>query len=112
MARTAHIKKYLKPAELARIAERICDRRSGVGADGILYLSKSKVATRTFSIYNADGSWAEKSGNGLRIAGLHTYRLNKKKKNKFETATGIDAVSLEKRTEIGWLLKTELGKPS
>lgn len=104
-------KKYLKPAELSRIAEHICDRRSGVGADGILYLSKSRKATRKFTIYNSDGSWAEKSGNGLRIAGLHMHRLNKKKKNTFETTTGINRVILEKRTEHGWMLQTELGKP-
>jgi diaminopimelate epimerase len=47
-------------ADLARAA---CDRRRGVGADGLI----SVVGTR-WTLLNADGSPAESSGNGLRCA--------------------------------------------
>jgi diaminopimelate epimerase len=46
--------------ELARAA---CERRTGVGADGLI----SVVANR-WTLFNADGSRAESSGNGLRCA--------------------------------------------
>ena len=46
----------------------ICDRHRGAGADGVLVLWPSDSPTR-LRIYNPDGSIAEKSGNGLRIAG-------------------------------------------
>ena len=51
----------LSRSRLGKLAVEICARRSGVGADGILYLSASRKADRKFDIYNADGSWAEKS---------------------------------------------------
>ncbi|HVT78212.1 MAG TPA: diaminopimelate epimerase [Acidimicrobiales bacterium] len=49
------------------LARRLCDRRYGVGADGLLHLSKQNVrADLTMTLHNADGSPAEMSGNGLR----------------------------------------------
>jgi diaminopimelate epimerase len=49
------------------LARRLCDRRFGVGADGLLHLSKRDVrADLTMTLHNADGSPAEMSGNGLR----------------------------------------------
>ncbi|GAA5213709.1 diaminopimelate epimerase [Corallincola platygyrae] len=49
----------------------ICHRTYGVGADGILL---SFTGLRTVSIYNSDGSEAEKSGNGLRIFAYHLIK--------------------------------------
>jgi diaminopimelate epimerase len=49
------------------LARRLCDRRFGIGADGLLHLSKQDVrADLTMTLHNADGSPAEMSGNGLR----------------------------------------------
>jgi diaminopimelate epimerase len=53
---------------LARLAPQICDRHRGVGADGILAFDAETFSVRVF---NPDGSEAEKSGNGLRIAACH-----------------------------------------
>jgi len=50
---------------LAKLAPRICDRQRGIGADGILAFDLGTLSVRVF---NPDGSEAEKSGNGLRIA--------------------------------------------
>ncbi len=47
---------------------RLCDRRRGVGADGLLAFDPRERSVRVF---NPDGSEAEKSGNGLRIAACH-----------------------------------------
>jgi diaminopimelate epimerase len=46
----------------------ICDRHTGVGSDGILAVVEAADADFGLRIYNPDGSEAEKSGNGLRIA--------------------------------------------
>jgi diaminopimelate epimerase len=49
------------------LARRVCDRRFGVGADGLLHLSRaSDGADLGMRLLNADGSEAEMSGNGLR----------------------------------------------
>jgi diaminopimelate epimerase len=55
------------PAEdLPGLARRLCDRRRGIGADGLLIgESADGYAARMF-LYNADGSRAEMSGNGIR----------------------------------------------
>jgi len=53
-----------------KVALQICDATHGVGADGIMVASK-KGDDLAVDIYNADGSWAEKSGNGVRIAAMH-----------------------------------------
>jgi diaminopimelate epimerase len=50
------------------VARQLCDRRTGVGADGVLTLlpSRAGAAAARLHIYNADGSEAEMCGNGLR----------------------------------------------
>ena len=48
------------------IVKALCDRKFGVGADGLLLLEKSKIADIRMRILNADGSEAEMCGNGIR----------------------------------------------
>ncbi len=48
------------------LARRWCDRRFGVGADGLLLLENHGEQHLAMVLYNADGSRAEISGNGIR----------------------------------------------
>jgi len=48
------------------LAAAICDRHFGVGADGLLTVNDSEVAGLRMGLFNADGSEAELSGNGMR----------------------------------------------
>ena len=52
--------------DLARLARRLCDRRRGVGADGLLVGEPADGYAARMTLYNADGSRAEMSGNGIR----------------------------------------------
>ena len=55
------------PLELTpALVRAICDRHRGIGSDGIL-AAQIDGSTRRLTIWNPDGSRAEKSGNGLRI---------------------------------------------
>ncbi|HVX45177.1 MAG TPA: diaminopimelate epimerase [Mycobacteriales bacterium] len=46
----------------------ICDRRAGIGADGVLRVVRSDSAADFFmDYYNADGTTGEMCGNGLRV---------------------------------------------
>lgn len=102
----------LARARLSRLARSICHRRSGVGADGILYLSESSKADRRIDVFNADGSWAEKSGNGLRIAGVHQFLRNKRKRKfVFELPKALDKVVVMSSTRRGYVVITDLGQP-
>ncbi|NOZ02530.1 MAG: diaminopimelate epimerase [Deltaproteobacteria bacterium] len=50
---------------------KVCDRRFGVGADGILLIEKGKNAPHFMRVLNADGSEAEMCGNGIRCVAKH-----------------------------------------
>ncbi len=53
------------PAEAALRAQQLCDRSTGVGADGLIYgIDQGSVVT--MRLFNSDGSEAEISGNGAR----------------------------------------------
>lgn len=53
-------------ADLPALARRLCDRRRGVGADGLLVGENEVGYAARMTLYNADGSRAEMSGNGIR----------------------------------------------
>lgn len=63
-------------AVLPSDARAVCDRRFGVGADGVLLLLPPRTpgAAATMRVINADGSVPEMCGNGLRCAVLHVAR--------------------------------------
>jgi diaminopimelate epimerase len=53
----------------AGLARRLCDRHRGIGADGLIVGRTRPVSddvALSFQLFNADGSEAEMSGNGLR----------------------------------------------
>jgi diaminopimelate epimerase len=56
---------------LPNLAKKMCDRKYGIGADGVLVLDKVKKADLRMRIFNADGSEAEMCGNGARCAALY-----------------------------------------
>ncbi|HYK06131.1 MAG TPA: diaminopimelate epimerase [Gaiellaceae bacterium] len=52
----------------ADLARRLCDLRYGIGSDGVVEVVGLNGATAEIVIWNPDGSVAEFSGNGSRIA--------------------------------------------
>ena len=52
--------------EWSRLAQAMCDRHFGVGADGLILVQDSTIADLKMRLFNPDGSEAEVSGNGLR----------------------------------------------
>ncbi|MFC1956782.1 diaminopimelate epimerase [Chloroflexota bacterium] len=100
----------------SQLAVSVCDRRFGVGADGLILLMPSDVAYCRMRIFNADGSEAEACGNGLRC--LVRYVLEKEpaanqgvKELAIETAAGTRKAKIAqtrgKLTEI----RVSLGVP-
>jgi diaminopimelate epimerase len=81
----------------AALARRLCDRRRGVGADGLLVLSRRRGRVR-LDYWNADGS-AAFCGNGSRCGALWAASRGWTKGRRFtlDTARGPLAVSLTGR---------------
>ncbi|MBI3073047.1 MAG: diaminopimelate epimerase [Deltaproteobacteria bacterium] len=52
----------------------ICDRRAGVGGDGLLIVERDRAGGRMI-MYNPDGSRAEMCGNGLRCVAKHVAEM-------------------------------------
>ena len=53
-------------ADLADLARRLCHRTRGIGADGLLVGTPEDGYAARMVLFNADGSRAEMSGNGIR----------------------------------------------
>ena len=102
----------------------ICDRRHGVGADGVLALDTPGGADFGLRIFNPDGSLAETSGNGVRIFAKYLREHGRTDRDRFRirTAGGVVTVRLELqghrvtsvtadmgRAEFGELKELELG---
>lgn len=60
------------PLPTAEEALRLCDRRRGIGADGVLTVLPPRAGGAAFMhVHNSDGSVAEMCGNGIRCVARH-----------------------------------------
>jgi len=86
----------LKPNNPQKFARSICNRHFGIGADGILYPSKSDLADIKMNYYNADGSLAKMCGNGIRAFArfLADEQIVLKDMFTIETLAGIKTVEM------------------
>jgi diaminopimelate epimerase len=100
--------------DLAEIARALCDRHTGVGADGWLLVAPPADAEAEGSIqlYNSDGSLAEISGNGTRCAAAllikHGYAPGLVR---VRTGAGIKSLRLLKRAGLRFEFEMNMGRP-
>lgn len=100
-----------KPA----LARQICERHTGAGADGLLIIRVKDKAKGlvNFRVFNADGTEAEISGNGLRCAAayLSHYKKIDSKKLEFTTTAGNRKSKLIRQNENHYYIQIEMGIP-
>lgn len=104
--------------DIGALAQCICDRHTGIGADGMLLLSKARSSRNHARVrfFNADGSEAEMSGNGIRCAGAFLTRKNRRRRTlRIETAAGLkvlEVLSTAAHMKEGkWTFRVNMGRP-
>ena len=99
-------------AQKASFAQKYCDRRFGIGADGVLYISKSDVANLKMRLLQPDLSEAEMCGNGIRCLVRYAHQAGYVSLDTctVETLAGILSVDTHTENGIVWI-KVNMGKP-
>lgn len=106
-------------AFLARLALRISDRHTGVGADGLIGIfPPRRIGDARVRFFNADGSEAEMSGNGIRCAGAYLRSRpaglkspGRKSPMRIETVAGVKSLEVVKEGNGRWIFAVGMGAP-
>ena len=77
------------------LAKKLCHRRFGIGADGLVLVRNSNVADIQMVIINSDGSRANMCGNAIRCFGKYIYERNIVTKDLISVETGDGIKKLE-----------------
>ncbi|HWC97013.1 MAG TPA: diaminopimelate epimerase [Candidatus Sulfopaludibacter sp.] len=96
------------------MAKAICDRHTGIGADGWMLVGKPTDgdAEGSIQLYNSDGSTAEISGNGTRCAAAFLIRHGfAASVVRIRTGAGIKTLRLLKRTNLSFEFEMNMGRP-
>jgi diaminopimelate epimerase len=80
---------------LTQLARQICQRKTGVGADGLLALEKTRHANIRMRVINPDGSEAEMCGNGARCVAIYLKQVKKLKSKKLSIETKAGQILAE-----------------
>jgi diaminopimelate epimerase len=102
------------PGRLPQLARSICERHTGVGADGFLVVSppRNRKHQARVRFFNADGSEAEMSGNGIRcVAALLLERTGTKGILRIETAAGVKSLHVVESEKGKWTFRVAMGRP-
>ena len=92
------------------LARAVCARATGVGADGLLVATLDQPVAMT--LYNADGSLAEMSGNGARCLAAAVRRTTKSDGDELlvRTGAGLKSVRLSMDSETSGYGSVDMGE--
>ncbi len=101
---------------LGALARRICDRHCGVGGDGVLFFQATigdPAADFSTLVFNADGSKAEMSGNGVRCLAAFLHRSGKlpSRSVRIRTVAGVKVLTLLGEEGTTYTFESFLGLP-
>ncbi len=94
--------------QLDILAQKLCKRKFGIGADQILLLENSNIAGYYMKIFNPDGSQAQMCGNGIRCLAkfIRDNNISDKEQLHIETQAGIIKTKwLDEQVEV------DMGRP-
>ena len=96
------------------MAKLLCDRHTGIGADGLIFIQGSEVSDLKMVIINSDGSEAEMCGNGIRCFCKYAYdkKVISKSIINVETLAGNYKCSLSIKDNNVEKVKVNMGSPN
>lgn len=97
-----------EPPALRGLAQQLCHRRFGIGADQLLLLYPSDGADFKMRIFNADGSEVEMCGNGIRCFAKYIWDRGLSDKRILEVETIAGIIRPEK---VDGLVRVDMGEP-
>jgi diaminopimelate epimerase len=97
------------------LSEKLCDRKFGIGADGVLLVVPSQKADFGYRMFNPDGSESEMCGNGIRCFGKFVFERGYTQQLEIpvETGAGILSLSLNQSEQSGKIetVRVNMGRP-
>jgi diaminopimelate epimerase len=95
------------------LAVKVCNRHTGVGADGALILLNSAAADVRMRIFNADGSEAEMCGNGIRAFARYAFENGVVRGTEFTVETGAGVMKPRIILKNGCVdgVRVDMGEP-
>ncbi len=95
------------------VAQKVSDRRTGIGGDGLILICPSNTAHARMEMYNADGSRGEMCGNGIRCVGKFVFDHGLVKANplKIDTDAGLKTLFLELKDNKVARVTVDMGEP-
>lgn len=99
--------------KLCTLVQKMSDRHFGIGADGVILISKGSNADFKMRMFNADGTEGAMCGNGIRCVGKYVKDkgLTDKKKIRIETMSGIKTLELNLSKNKVSSVKVNMGSP-
>ncbi len=100
------------PKNVAALSVKLSERHFGAGADGMIYISPSKIADYSMRIFNADGSEAKMCGNGIRCVGKYVYDKGYTDQTtlRIETLSGVKVLRLHLRGGVVDRVTVSMGR--
>ena len=102
------------PLLTPRLIRRMCSRHRGAGADGLVVVeSGADGAPARLRMFNPDGGEFERSGNGLRIAGVYLRREGRVGDGPFRVEVAGDEVGLDvagRGADGVWDVRADMGR--
>jgi diaminopimelate epimerase len=101
------------PGDPAALAPHLCDRRRGIGADGLILVERADDADCRMAIYNADGSRPEMCGNGIRGLAKFVWDRGLVRRNPLRVATdaGVKTLALDLDRDRVRRVTVDMGAP-
>ncbi len=107
------IEKRLPRLKFGNFTKAICDRTTGIGADGLILIMPGTRADFRMHIFNSDGSQAEMCGNGFRCLIRYIYErgYTDRKKIAVDTLAGTITGEIVNDSGKNFTIRVAMGRP-